>query len=590
MKKLYILFAAVCVIFSHAFADNLPAFPGAEGHGRYTTGGRGGSVYYVTSLDDDAKNPKNGTLRYGINMANKRTIVFNVSGTIFLKDALNINNGNLTIAGQTAPGDGICIAGEPVHINADNVIIRFLRFRMGDIDPKVEDDALGGRGIQSIIIDHCSCSWSVDECVSFYGDSKLTMQWCIVSESLRHSNHEKGNHGYGGIWGGPSASFHHILMAHHSSRTPRLGHFYGEPAIDNVDVRNNVIYNYGMVVGAYGGEGMNANFINCYYKPGPSSKTSGNRRSMIFGPSANTGDDADPNRPKWGQYYVSGNWCSSLSDTYKMPTDPYEKNTTKDNWAYGFANNAEGATAAEKQAMRLTEPLNAGVVTTHTAQVAFEKVLNTAGCSLHRDEIDTRIVNETRNGTATFKGSYSAVGGIIDSQNDLKPKGADASWSAWPELVTRDVQTDTDKDGMPDVWEETHGLNPKFPSDRNNVAANGYTHLENYLNSLVEDIVRQELSDFEYIAGSDHNDYYTSLNTKKSADIEFAVSEESLLKVKSDIPIQKIRIYDITGRPLFERNDCELISEFDLAGFPKGFYVVKTYLSGNQDIIRKIRL
>lgn len=515
MKKhlLSSLFIGIITAVLPVWADNLPAFPGAEGHGRYTTtGGRGGYVYHVTNLDDDENDPKFGSLRYYINKNETRTIVFDVSGTIFLKAGLNINNGNLTIAGQTAPGDGICLAGEPVHVNANNVIIRFMRFRMGDTDPNQEDDALGGRFIKNIIIDHCSCSWSVDECVSFYGDENLSLQWCIISESLRHSNHEKGNHGYGGIWGGANTSFHHNLLAHHSSRTPRIGSGSSTAGREKVDLRNNVIYNYGMVVGCYGAEGMDCNFINCYYKPGPSTKTNHNRRSMIIGISPNNDDAA---RPKWGKYYVSGNWCSSLSDTYKTPTDSYEKLTCQDNWRYGVANNIDGATSAEIAAMKLSEPLDPGTVTTHSAQVAFEKVLATAGCSLKRDIIDERIVRETRGGTATFMGSYSQVGGIIDSQNDLKPSGAGSDWSAWPTLESVEAPKDTDQDGMPDEWEEANGLNARDPRDRNKTDLSdiGYTNLEVYLHSLVAHIVAQELSDYEYVTGNGVNDLPSAIHT-----------------------------------------------------------------------------
>lgn len=537
MKKRSIILSLLCLLTGSLSlkAQELPAFPGAEGHGRYTTGGRGGAVYHVTTLEDDKDNPPYGSLRYYLNKSGARTIVFDVAGTIFLDDYLNINQGNVTIAGQTAPGEGICIAGYPVHINCSNVIMRFIRIRMGDLHLEVEDDALGGRAISNVIIDHCSCSWSIDECVSFYGDSNFSMQWCIISESLRYSNHEKGGHGYGGIWGGPSASFHHNLLAHHSSRTPRLGHDYQVEKVDNVDLRNNVIYNYGAVVGAYGAEGMNANIINCYYKPGPSTKTNNNRRSMLMGISPNdpNSDSYDPVRPKWGEYYVNGNWCSSKSDPYTMPSDGYEKRCCQDNWNYGFVNNISASiTAAEKTALRLSQPLDAGLVTTHTAQVAFEKVLNSAGCSLNRDIIDERIVKETRNGTATYKGNKSQIGGIIDSQNDLKPADAGDDWCAWPTLEGGEKPKDTDQDGMPDEWEEAHGLNPKYPLDRNNIHESGYTYLEVYNNSLVAHIIAEELSDFEYIAGGDANDIETAL---PSIEIKASTNEQTW--------------YDLQGRP-----------------------------------------
>jgi hypothetical protein len=278
------------------------AFPGAEGFGRNASGGRGGTVYYVTKLNDDGSV---GTLRYAINQTGKRYILFKVSGNIELKSNIIISNSNITIAGQSAPGDGICLKNYSLIINADNVIIRYMRFRMGDIGAE-EGDALEGRYHKNIMVDHCSMSWSTDECASFYGNENFTLQWCIISESLRNSVHDKGIHGYGGIWGGKNASFHHNLLAHNDSRNPRFDH----PGVYNstqlatmrgvVDFRNNVIYNWGNDA-SYGGEAGTFNIVNNYYKPGPASS---NKRRIL-----NAYKQSTTSNPVYGygKFYVAGN-------------------------------------------------------------------------------------------------------------------------------------------------------------------------------------------------------------------------------------------------------------------------------------------
>lgn len=480
------------------------AFPGAEGFGRYTTGGRGGAVYHVTTLSDDTLNIQPGTFRHACRQKGTRTIVFDVSGTIHLKGELKLQNGNVTIAGQTAPGDGICIAGYPFVIAADNVIMRYMRFRLGDENAANHNgDGLGGMDRTNIMIDHCSVSWSIDECLSVYGSKDITVQWCIGAQSLVYSGHEKGTHGYGGNWGGSGASYHHNLLAHHDSRVPRLGPRPGTQTDERVDLRNNVFYNWAGN-GCYGGEGMNVNIVNNYYKPGPATQTRGtNIRKRIAAIGVRTteytGHDTDtPNGwdamwHVWGKYFVDGN------------VNPQYSDVTNDNWTYGIYNqitNDETVdytyTQETKEAMRLSSPIEFAGVTTHTAAAAYEKVLAYAGASLHRDALDAMIVDDTRNGKATCTGGKytdksgnlkESLPGMINSQEDVVY--ADGT-KGWPVLSSKAAPTDSDGDGMPDDWETSHGLNPNDKADGAIVTGNGYTNLEIYMNSLVEDITASQ--------------------------------------------------------------------------------------------------
>lgn len=479
-----------------AKSQTLPAFPGAEGFGMYTTGGRGGKVYHVTTLEDNGKTSLKGSLRWANAQAGPRIIVFDVSGTIFLKSALKINE-NTTIEGQTAPGDGICIADYPVTLNS-NTITRYLRFRLGNRQvAHHEGDGLGGMDLHDVMVDHCSVSWSIDECLSVYGSKNLTVQWCLVGQSLKNAGHSKGAHGYGGNWGGSGATYHHNLLAHHESRVPRLGPRQGTQTDERMDLRNNVFYNWAGN-GCYGGEGMNVNIVNNYYKVGPATlKRSALIQRRIAGigirtteythHGTNKANEWDKMWHVWGDFYVRGNVNSAHADV------------TKDNWTYGIYNQIDNSkvdntyTQRTKDTICSTTPLAFYPVTTETAYEAYDKVLAYAGASLHRDAVDRLLADDVRNGTATYTGKGNGkTPGIINSQNDMKPTDAGEDWTPWPTLQQGLSPTDTDGDGMPDEWETANGCDPTI-DDAAMLAANGYANIENYANSVVADITTAQL-------------------------------------------------------------------------------------------------
>lgn len=459
------------------------AFPGAEGGGMYATGGRGGKVLHVTSIKDGSEE---GTLRWAVSQKGARTVVFDVAGIIELKSTLKISNGDLTIAGQTAPGDGICLKNYPLQINASNVIVRFIRCRMGD-ETGAEDDALSashkdGSWCSDIIIDHCSVSWSTDECASFYGNENFTLQYCIISESLRTSVHGKGTHGYGGLWGGNNASFHHNLLIHHDSRNPRFDHDYLCTARGPVHFINNVTYNWGGNSG-YGGESRpgcdprQINIVNNWYRPGEGSSN----RARIVNPTTKCSncnpDDQYSVTP--GLFYVSGNFMYGSDKV------------TADNWE-----GVEPDDKNQKDKVRSDSFMGSHKGTLHNAEDAMESVLTYAGASLARDRIDTRLAKETREGSYTYKGSKGGTKGIIDTQEDV---------GGWPAYKASDEQlaivTDTDLDGIPDWYETLFGLDGKDSTDAalSTIDPEGrYTNLEMYLHYLVKDIVKGQNANGQY--------------------------------------------------------------------------------------------
>ena len=501
-------------------AQEAPAFPGAEGHGRYVTGGRGGKVIHVTNLNDSGT----GSLRWALSQSGTKTIVFDVSGYIDLKSQLNVSS-NTTIAGQTAPGDGITLRYYTLYFGkCDNVIVRFIRCRRSQVkDVNDGADATWGRQHKNIIIDHCSFSWSIDEVASFYDNRNFTMQWCNITEGL-NAGHTKGDHSYGGIWGGKNASFHHNFISHVNNRAPRFnGARYNWNGYDTnlyensiqaerVDFRNCVMYNWGSGNGCYGGPGGGyINMVNNYYKAGPGTSNKTRVTQVSVSDATNGGDNPFPGYAS--RYYINGNYVTAASspENYdwngvKFDSGLYtingEKYIADPNHYYGenqtYVKNTSGVDCIR---LKLDEPIDAGEVTTHKAQTAFEKVLKYCGASFVRDACDVRYAEEAENGTTTFKGAFVKRAGILDVIND--PEGTeDPSTASYPTLreEQRSADFDTDGDGIPDEWEIANGLNPSDDSDGNayTIDTKGYyTNLEVYLNSIVEDIMKGGNADAE---------------------------------------------------------------------------------------------
>ncbi|MDR3706023.1 MAG: pectate lyase [Paludibacteraceae bacterium] len=459
---------------------NTLAFPHAEGGGKYSVGGRGGEVYYVTNLSDDGNV---GSFRYAVGQTGARTVIFKVSGTIQLTRRLEITHPNITIAGQTAPGNGITIRDYPVYIAADNVIVRFIRFRMGDVTD-MQDDALGAQGTKNVIVDHCTMSWSTDECGSFYNNTDFTLQWSILSESLNNSVHDKGIHGYGGIWGGNDASFHHNLLAHHNSRNPRFDHDCISILRGPIDFENNVIYNWGEN-GSYGGENRRINIVNNYYKSGPATSA----KYRIFNAVAyDSIGFCDVEYNTAGSYYINGNYMNGYPAV------------TADNWSNNGVQLRSGGTTAFATFVskcKVSSPFamatvnsQSTTINSQTAEAAYQSVLSYAGANYVRDAIDKRIINEVTNGTYTYTGSKGSTGGLIDSQADVKDNPSGGWLETAGVIQANSSVVDSDGDGMPDAWEDAHGLNKNIKDDGATTTLSGgtYTNLEVYLNSLVESL------------------------------------------------------------------------------------------------------
>ena len=613
MKKEIILSIAAALTSAAALAQSpvqtrteaqalAPAFPGAEGHGRYVIGGRGGEVIHVTNLNDKGE----GSFRAAVSGSKKKIIVFDVAGVIPLASDLTIG-ANTTILGQTAPSPGITLRYYTVQPKS-NCIIRFIRMRRGQ-EKNINDgaDATWQRHETGIILDHCSLSWSIDEVASYYDNNNFTMQWCTVAESLTNPGHSKGAHGYGGIWGGKFASFHHNFIAHLMNRGPRFnGARYGWKGYtdnfdydtykwenpvqaENVDFRNCVIYNaQGTCYGGPGGGQIN--IVNNYYKAGPSEnldKTTQNGISVSVSNGKERGNqdritlvtvaeesNSDKNHPEYfdmtSRYYIKGNTTETTKGKVTENQDwkgvKYDSGTHNyNNEEYSAdPNNFYGDQVEHKTIdgnscvrIKMDTPAPTGVITTHTAKDAFNKVLTYVGASLYRDEVDARYMEEAKTGTATYKGSTTKSPGIIDLVSDVKGYTEDSF-----ETTTRPADFDSDNDGIPDEWEKANGLNPNDPTDALTYSLDSkgfYTNIEVYANSLVEHIMKAE-----------------NTNAQESVEEYYPTCVSTAIRNVADIPSEllKTEYFSLSGNKVCVPS--------------KGIYLRKMTFKGNKVITDKV--
>ncbi len=527
MKKIFTaIVMCLMALGANAQFTSAPAFPGAEGFGRYVTGGRGGKIVHVTNLNDSGT----GSLRAAVNGDTKKIVVFDVGGVIALNSDLTIG-ANTTILGQTAPSPGITVRYYTVRPGENN-IIRFMRFRRGqERDVNDGGDAMWQRYKTGIIIDHCSFSWSIDEVASFYDNNNFTLQWSTLGESLNNTGHTKDAHGYGGIWGGKLASFHHNLLLHVMNRSPRFNgarynwdgytsnklystyKWENSLQAENVDFRNCVMYNWGTGNGCYGGPGGGQiNIVNNYYKAGPSTSNKTRVTQISVSESGNSGGNTTY-AGMTSRYYINGNYVTAASNpaNYDWSGVKYDLTSYKLNGEYYtpdtknyYGSDVEHATinGVSCVKIKMDEPSVYGDVTTHSATTAFDKVLDHAGSSLFRDDVDARYAKETKMGTTTYTGSVTAKPGIIDLVSD-----ANGYTEANFGTGSREDDFDSDNDGMADAWETANGLNPNDASDARTYTLDSkgyYTNLEVYANNLVESIVKEERAD----AAETFEEYY----------------------------------------------------------------------------------
>jgi len=560
-KSKYVFLIFLFVNLQVASSQQL-AFPGAEGYGKYSLGGRSGKVYEVTTLADDGP----GSFRQAFKAypGEPLTIVFRVGGIIDLLSPIKVQRSNMTIAGQTAPGDGICTKRSMVKIYGKNLIIRYMHFRPGDVS-KTNNPAVYGLDIENsnnFIVDHCSMSWSMEEAATFYDNKYSTVQWCLVSESLNSSYNGKGSHGYAGVWGGQFASYHHNLLAHHHSRAIRFNGSRTHDTLAYLDYRNNVIYNWGNDLGCYGNEieiadtgkpvfalrRAEVNIMNNYYKPGPATPT--NKAKIIW-------NATDAYVSAWaarlkGKAYISGNYV------YGLPT------VSANNY---LGLNIKYYPASYADSFKLAAPTQNEPIVMQTALDAYNSVLEGVGVTFpKRDTIDRRIIRETKTGTASqhatnSTSTYYGKGnlGMIDTQDSI---------GGWPKYDTTAVAPiDSDHDGIPDAWELANGLNPTDSTDGNNIDTSGYTKLELYLNELVAPrILPLSLISFK---AELHNEQQAILSWSTANELN--TLEFNIEKSNDGIAFKNIGAVKAVGKGS-KKNDYEFVDDAQLVKEKNSYY------------------
>ncbi|WP_340114647.1 T9SS type A sorting domain-containing protein [Maribellus mangrovi] len=577
-KILFAIFGVSVALFT---SGQQLAFPGAEGYGRFASGGRGngetGRVVEVTNLEDDLENPPEGSLRWAFSQATEKridpilgieytvklplTIVFRVGGVINLIGELRVQRDRMTIAGQTAPGNGICIRGATVNFSgSNNVIVRYIRFRPGD-ELGEETSAFRIENGSNFIIDHCSMSWAIEETTHFSSNSNTTVQWCIISESLFNSIHKKGERGYATQWGGQYASYHHNLLAHHNSRMPRINGSNKNDINALVDYRNNVNYNWSSTGAFYGGEFegtdgngfCHTNVVNNYFIPGPATSS-----NVIFArPSYNrSGVQVDG----YGQWYFNGN----VMEGYEAMTN--------DNWLGVDGGNIPGGKEnirSEEEFVKSDGALEDYDAYTQSAEEALSDVLAEAGATLpKRDTIDRRIITEAQGMIEIVRYEHisdddqvtpkkGVESGIIDTQQNLVPEDKQDSVTAW-DVYTKSTEApvDADHDGIPDEWEMDNGLDPNDITDGRLIAENGYSNLENYLNGLTltvaVDDIRSDSHFRIYPNPADHTLYFQTADK-----------------------LAQVSLFDLNGRKLISSENKEGVTSLSIQTLPNGIYMLQ---------------